>query len=641
MNWLSDFFNDGIDKKAEQVDSDIVFERKLKANDWIDPLMSGPEMNEDPKHAHMCMLCKEMKECTDLECMDPHCDMECDVHEQDDYRKILKQEMPEETEMAAAKELTMIPTEASKKEAAEITRIEVADTDDLIPFWVEITVNETDNIDQLIKVLNTAMPHAEIDDVGDGTLTFMVEAHNEEEVRDLIQPFLANKKSSLKVKKKAAYAVGDTAEDTIKKDYELRVSGMSNYNLAEMLAEQITGKDGLTTVDFNEEKTKQLKYVTNNREAAEKKVLELIGTHTSVDWKKKFEEFKTEDVPMVKEKDLYTPEFKDGKQNWEKKDKWDEERTDKQRTKDMKGVGAEEEKNAIGNDALLSDQRKRAALEKVADRLPKKLKVSHSFDGWVIAGMTSDSMGWGLGFNFDSKEAALELANLIGSKYNLPVYVEEDEQNSEASQIEKITKVAFRTGDKLFYRGYPAIIKEIHINPFSEEAHVDVEVDANGKKHTLSLSGKEIKQLGDQALSPKQEEPKDDFPKVTPKIHRPEGTKPEEKKEPVLEVVKEEPKKQEQPKSDDKCSDCGKSLDVKDMRTNSAGDVVCEDCKKKVLLKDEIPMAASKKATLTIEAEIESPWRVVVDKDGKEKIARVTPSKNTKKSKEVNDSQVK
>src|SRR5579863_5063198 len=57
------------------------------------------------------------------------------------------------------------------------------------------------------------------------------------------------------IEKQAAYEVGDTQAETIEKDYELAVGGLSNYNLAEMLAEYVLQADGgAVPENFNEEK---------------------------------------------------------------------------------------------------------------------------------------------------------------------------------------------------------------------------------------------------------------------------------------------------------------------------------------------------------------------------------------------------
>lgn len=149
--------------------------------------------------------------------------------------------------------------------------------------------------------------------------------------------------------KEAAYEVGDTQEDTIKKDYELALSGLSDYNLAEMIAELKCSNDLLATLDFNEEKEKALKSIGSNRKSIEKKLLDLVGEHTSVDWKEAFKKFEEVDVVHPKDKDLYE-QMPSGK--WRKKTKFSPV-SDKEKVEQMAGVGKEEEKGALAKDASL------------------------------------------------------------------------------------------------------------------------------------------------------------------------------------------------------------------------------------------------------------------------------------------------
>lgn len=151
--------------------------------------------------------------------------------------------------------------------------------------------------------------------------------------------------------KEAAYVLGDDMAETIKKDYELAVQGMSDHNIAEMLAEHILMADGVATdpLKMSEEKEKQLKSVSGNRSAAESKLLKLIGEHTMIDWKEKFKAFRDAKPVEAKEADLYEPKFEPKKQNWEKKEDF-EAPSDKEKTEQMAGTGKEEEKGAIAEE---------------------------------------------------------------------------------------------------------------------------------------------------------------------------------------------------------------------------------------------------------------------------------------------------
>jgi type III secretion system FlhB-like substrate exporter len=110
-------------------------------------------------------------------------------------------------------------------------------------------------------------------------------------------------------KKTAAYAQGETPKETIKKDYERDIKILSDYALAEMLAELRCSKAQNTQEMFAEAKEKAKKEVSSSREKAEKALLELTPDHTMLDWQKAFDHFSKDAKPEeVKEKDLYKPE---------------------------------------------------------------------------------------------------------------------------------------------------------------------------------------------------------------------------------------------------------------------------------------------------------------------------------------------
>jgi hypothetical protein len=109
--------------------------------------------------------------------------------------------------------------------------------------------------------------------------------------------------------KTAAYEMGETPKETIEKDYARDVKILSDYALAEMLAELRCSKAQNTAEMFSEAKEKAKKEVASSREKAEKALLELVPDHTALDWQKAFERFSKEAKPEEpKEKDLYQPE---------------------------------------------------------------------------------------------------------------------------------------------------------------------------------------------------------------------------------------------------------------------------------------------------------------------------------------------
>ena len=103
--------------------------------------------------------------------------------------------------------------------------------------------------------------------------------------------------------KTAAYEKGETPKETIEKDYARDVKILSDYALAEMLAELRCSKAQNTAEMFAEAKEKAKKEVASSREKAEKALLELTPDHTMLDWQKAFDRFSKDAKPEeVKEK---------------------------------------------------------------------------------------------------------------------------------------------------------------------------------------------------------------------------------------------------------------------------------------------------------------------------------------------------
>jgi len=143
------------------------------------------------------------------------------------------------------------------------------------------------------------------------------------------------------VEKEAAYEMGDTEEETLKNDYDRDVHALSDYALAEMLAEYTWQGKGVPE-NYSEAKEDMKSKVSKNRGSAEKDLLKLVGEHTKIDWKKTFEKYSDYEHKPAEAKDLYKPEFKpEGKQNWDKKVDY-KSPSDSERTKGMEGVGRNE-----------------------------------------------------------------------------------------------------------------------------------------------------------------------------------------------------------------------------------------------------------------------------------------------------------
>lgn len=108
--------------------------------------------------------------------------------------------------------------------------------------------------------------------------------------------------------KTAAYEMDETPKETIDKDFSRDAKILSDYALAEMLAELRCSKEQNTQEMFSEAKEKAKKEVASSREKAEKALLDLVPAHTQLDWKKAFEKFSKEAKPEEpKEKDLFEP----------------------------------------------------------------------------------------------------------------------------------------------------------------------------------------------------------------------------------------------------------------------------------------------------------------------------------------------
>jgi hypothetical protein len=101
-------------------------------------------------------------------------------------------------------------------------------------------------------------------------------------------------------------ADGVTPEETVNRDYKRDVTSLSDYALAELLAEARGHKAQNTNEMYYELKEKAKAEVASSREKAEKALLELIPDNAQLDWQKAFKEY-TKDAPPAepKDKDLF------------------------------------------------------------------------------------------------------------------------------------------------------------------------------------------------------------------------------------------------------------------------------------------------------------------------------------------------
>ena len=111
---------------------------------------------------------------------------------------------------------------------------------------------------------------------------------------------------------------GITPTEVVNNDFQRDVRILSDYALAELLAEARGHKAQNTNEMFYELKEKAKKDVASSREKAEKALLELIPDHTQLDWQKAFKEFTKEAKPEEpKEKDLFKTEVPEKAHNFQ------------------------------------------------------------------------------------------------------------------------------------------------------------------------------------------------------------------------------------------------------------------------------------------------------------------------------------
>jgi len=126
------------------------------------------------------------------------------------------------------------------------------------------------------------------------------------------------KEEAMTLGKTAAYDEHETPKETINKDFERDVKILSDYALAEMLAEARGHEKQNSMEMFYELKEKAKSEVASSREKAEKALLELIPDHTMLDWKKAFEKFTKDSKPAeATEKDLYHSDVPDKAHNFD------------------------------------------------------------------------------------------------------------------------------------------------------------------------------------------------------------------------------------------------------------------------------------------------------------------------------------
>lgn len=153
--------------------------------------------------------------------------------------------------------------------------------------------NREDHFERKVKAHDWINGVTELDPV-------QVEAEYQQKLRD--EAMTLGKTAALD----DVIADGTTPEETVNRDYKRDVSSLSDYALAELLAEARGHKAQNTSEMFYELKEKAKSEVASSREKAEKALLELIPDSAQLDWQKAFKEFTKDATPAeAKEKDLF------------------------------------------------------------------------------------------------------------------------------------------------------------------------------------------------------------------------------------------------------------------------------------------------------------------------------------------------
>jgi hypothetical protein len=146
------------------------------------------------------------------------------------------------------------------------------------------------------------------------------------------------------ITKEAAYEAFQTTEEVLKQDYSRDVRILSDYALAEMIAE-IRGHNNQDFMEnASEYKEKAKKDIKSDRKAVEKELLDNVGLSAQVDWKKSFEKYTKDGKPTEpKENKLYEPKLEKVDDQLSEGGKEKEySQTDEEHAKTMLGIGREE-----------------------------------------------------------------------------------------------------------------------------------------------------------------------------------------------------------------------------------------------------------------------------------------------------------
>jgi hypothetical protein len=712
MNWITDMFSGkdkDIKKQAELTNKETEWERKVEANDWVKDVMNIDETNVQREADDMQHSEEEVGGIDDIMRWE-----EGDMDESNEvamFQKMINDgsvwHMPGSTGRRAMELLRAGLCELGEQRFKDAYGNTVPSKHDVKPGTTGApleTRNQGEDIEaaspsgdarmqEAVKLLKTTFGI----DPNDVELNQWLSSDTTTPVADIIQQIgekydltpihndMWALKSNFNVKKTAAYEKGDSCEDTIKKDYNLRVKGLSDYNLAEMLAEYVCLENNTATLNLNEEKESQLKSVKSGRDAAEKKLLKYLGDHTLIDWKKSFKGMEESEVKHPEEKDLYS-EWKAGKMAWEGKKAEFEAPSDKEKVEQMEGVGKEEEKGQVGKEASLkkaepiipgSEARVSPVLEDPAIDEPAADAPVPVTD--VVPGVTPpvDAPMADAKPKLDDKitqkidEKIEEKAEDIAVKIEQKIEEHADEMAAKVEEkIEEKIEEAFNTG--------PMVTEDSPEDKVLDELQVP-HLEPGETPESEMKEWKEDKKEDKKEEKSDDEEPKKDEKKEDEKDEKKDDKKNDKKNE-------KEDKEDKEDKESSLKTEAGfggwknyetwnialwfdydetlrnqklgflktgskSSADIanfvmellptgtpdfegKSSRYLKANWAELADAWKEETQEPTITSQASKSEVIKKVAEIASPWQVIKNERGEEVIARVSPTKTEKKSKE-------
>jgi hypothetical protein len=450
--------------------------------------------------------------------------------------------------------------------------------------------------------------------------------------------------------KTAAYEKGETPKETIEKDYARDVKILSDYALAEILAELRCSKAQNTQEMFAEAKEKARKEVSSSREKAEKALLELTPDHTMLDWQKAFDRFSKDAKPEeVKEKDLYKPEVP------EKAYDMDSPKEDKFKMPTKEEMVPE----GNGREADKCKEVTKEASVKTAD----KVKNNPADDKGNLAMPEGKKSAGDKPVESVEESTLLSSPKEIGDKDDQAMEGNSPEKGDKAKDIESVNKEAARkcpdcTGtmddhdsgcrntSKEMRDGYIAN-KEALYQPKTGEPCSCKPGIARDNCPSCEGTGQKVdfKKIREMPL----EEKKADGPsasEICPTCKGHAGKEdwvncqtckplPEETKAPLSPLEREQ-------LATDRCPIC--SGEGKDLANGMSDSIACQACGI-TYAPSEIKACASKAETikkvaeLSKKSEVSSPWVVIKDESGQDVIARVTPDLK-KESEEKKDEEI-